>query len=46
MSGRTNMVVGYWNQHFTHIPVSLAVHERKRIKTDSLLWQTVLLMNA
>ena len=25
MSGRTNMVVGFWNHQFTHVPISLAV---------------------
>src|SRR4029079_14793555 len=25
LSGRTNMVVSFWNHRFTHVPVSLAV---------------------
>jgi 6-phosphofructokinase 1 len=31
MSGRTNMVVSFWNSQFTHVPISLAVSERKKI---------------
>jgi len=42
ISGRTNMVVGYWNQYFVHIPISLTVLKRKKINPDGHLWQTVL----
>ena len=42
LSGRTNMVVGYWNQHFVNIPISLAVLKRKKLDPDGHLWQTVL----
>lgn len=42
MSGRTNMVVGFWKNHFTHIPISLAVSRRKEINPNSRLWRNVL----
>jgi 6-phosphofructokinase 1 len=42
MSGRTNMVVSSWNDHFTHVPISLAVSERKKIDPRGMLWSTVL----
>jgi len=42
MSGRTNMVVGYWNQYFVNIPTSLTVLKRKKVDPDGHLWQTVL----
>ncbi|HUT45309.1 MAG TPA: ATP-dependent 6-phosphofructokinase [Sedimentisphaerales bacterium] len=42
MSGRTNMVVGYWNQYFVHIPTSLTVLKRKKVDPEGHLWQTVL----
>jgi 6-phosphofructokinase 1 len=42
MSGRTNMVVGYWNQYFVHIPISLTIIKRKKVDPDGHLWQTVL----
>jgi 6-phosphofructokinase 1 len=42
MSGRTNMMVGYWNQHFTHVPLALATQERKKLEPSSDLWQRVL----
>ena len=31
LSGRTNMVVSFWNHQFTHVPISLAVSARKKI---------------
>ena len=42
MSGRTNMVVSFWNSQFTHVPISLAVSERKKIDPDGPLWSVVL----
>ena len=42
MSGRTNMVVGYWNQYFVNIPTSLTVLRRKKVDPEGHLWQTVL----
>jgi 6-phosphofructokinase 1 len=42
MSGRTNMVVGYWNQYYVHIPTSLTILRRKKVDPEGRLWQTVL----
>ena len=42
MSGRTNMVIGYWNQYFVHVPIALTVSQRKKIDPEGHLWQTVL----
>lgn len=42
MSGRTNMVIGFWNHHFTHVPIRLAVSERKKIDPQGILWNSVL----
>jgi 6-phosphofructokinase 1 len=42
MAGKTNMVVGYWKRDFTHVPVRLAVSERKCIDPDGRLWSYVL----
>ena len=41
LSGRTNMVVSFWNHHFTHVPISLAVSERKKIDPQGALWSSV-----
>ena len=42
MAGRTNLVIGYWHQHFTHVPISLAVGKRKQIDPLDDTWQAVL----
>jgi 6-phosphofructokinase 1 len=42
MAGRTNMLVGFWNHTFTHLPISLAVSERKKIDPDGRFWSSVL----
>ena len=42
MSGRTNMVVSFWNHQFTHVPVALAVSARKKVDPEGALWSSVL----
>jgi 6-phosphofructokinase 1 len=42
MSGRTNMVVSFWNHQFVHVPIALAVSERKTIDPDGALWSSVI----
>ena len=42
MAGRTNMVVGFWNNIFTHVPISLAVSSRKKIDPQGWLWSSVI----
>jgi 6-phosphofructokinase 1 len=42
MAGCTNMVVGFWNHRFTHVPIHLAVSERKKIDPAGELWSSVL----
>jgi 6-phosphofructokinase 1 len=42
MSGRTRMVVGFWNHQFTHVPMSLAASQRKKIDPEGSLWNSVL----
>ncbi len=41
LAGRTNMVVGFWNNTFTHVPISLAVSSRKKIDPQGRLWNSV-----
>jgi 6-phosphofructokinase 1 len=42
MTGRTNMLVGYWNGEFTHVPIPLAVSKRKHINPKGRLWSSLL----
>ncbi len=41
MTGRTNMVVGFWNHRFTHVPIALAASRRKKIDPEGALWSAV-----
>ena len=41
MSGRTDMIMGHWAGHFTHVPITLATRDRKKIQLDSPLWTSV-----
>ena len=42
MAGRTNMLVGFWNGNFTHVPIPLAVSFRNQINPHGRLWGSVL----
>jgi 6-phosphofructokinase 1 len=42
MAGRTNMVVGFWKNEFTHVPIPMAVSRRKKIDPKGRLWSNVL----
>ena len=41
MAGRTNMVAGFWKSEFTHVPIAMAVSERKQIDPTGSLWSSV-----
>ena len=41
MAGRTNVMIGYWNRNYTHVPISLAVLET-RLDPEDETWQRVL----
>ena len=41
MSGKTNLVIGYWNNFFTHVPIHLATKERRMVELGSALWRGV-----
>ena len=42
MAGRTNMVVGFWNHQFVHVPIKLATSSRKKIDPVGRLWSSVI----
>jgi 6-phosphofructokinase 1 len=42
LSGRTDFVVGFWNNQFTLIPIPLVVAKRKKIDVEGELWWNVL----
>ncbi|MCP3956506.1 MAG: ATP-dependent 6-phosphofructokinase [bacterium] len=42
MAGRTDMMVGFWNHRFTHVPLSLVAGRQKQIEPEQETWQRVL----
>jgi 6-phosphofructokinase 1 len=42
MAGRTSMVVGYWKNEFSHVPISATVSKGKRMDPRDKLWTGVL----
>lgn len=42
MAGKTDMLVGLWNNMFTHLPIAAATCDRKVIDPTKKLWQSVL----
>ena len=42
MAGKTDMLVGYWNGEYSHVPIPLAVSKNKRIDPKGRLWSSVL----
>lgn len=42
MVGRTDMVVSYWNRHYIHVPIPVAVATRRRLDPSGESWRGVL----
>jgi len=42
MAGKTDLVIGQWHSVFTHVPMELAIAQRKTIHPESTLWLSVL----
>lgn len=41
MTGRTNMLVGFWKDEYTHVPIPLAVSRQKRLDPKGRVWLSV-----
>ena len=42
MAGKTDLLIGQWNDHFVHVPIALTIKERKKIDPNGVLWNSVL----
>lgn len=42
MSGRSGLVIGYNNGEFTHLPIQMAIGQRKKINLYSQLWTSMI----
>lgn len=41
MAGRTNCMIGFWNQHFCLVPIELALSRRKSVDINGPIWRFV-----
>ncbi len=42
MAGKTKLLIGRWNNHFVHIPMSASAGKRKQVNPKGKLWLSVL----
>lgn len=42
MTGKTDLLIGMWNEHFVHVPIALATRKRKKVSPTGVLWNSVL----
>ena len=42
MAGKTGIIIGQWNGHFTHVPINIACSRRKMLSPEDPLWLSVL----
>ncbi len=42
MAGKTNMIIGMWHGVSIHVPIDVAVAQKKRMSPESGLWMSVL----
>jgi 6-phosphofructokinase 1 len=42
MAGKTNLLIGQWNDHFVHVPIASAITKRKKVDPMGELWNSVL----
>ncbi|QTA91558.1 ATP-dependent 6-phosphofructokinase [Desulfonema magnum] len=42
MAGKTKLLIGHWNNHFVHIPMTASAGKRKQVDPHGKLWSSVL----
>jgi 6-phosphofructokinase 1 len=42
MAGKTNTLIGNWNNHFVHVPMQTVAGKRKHIDSQGMLWRSTL----
>jgi 6-phosphofructokinase 1 len=42
MAGKTDLVIGNWNNHFVHVPMKLLAGKRKNVDPHGMLWRSAL----
>jgi 6-phosphofructokinase 1 len=42
MAGKTDLIIGFWQNHFVHVPIEVVVQHKKRLHEQNELWAAVL----
>ncbi len=42
MAGKTDLIIGQWNNNYTHVPIELAISKRKTINPNSRFWYSAI----
>ena len=42
MAGKTNVLIGYWNYTYVHLPMGMSAGRRKQVAPNGKLWNSVL----
>jgi 6-phosphofructokinase 1 len=42
MAGKTDLLIGNWNNHFVHVPMKLVAGKRKHVDPRGMLWRSAL----
>jgi len=42
MAGKTDLLIGNWNNHFVHVPMKLLAGKRKHVDPRGMLWRSAL----
>ncbi|MEW6263425.1 MAG: ATP-dependent 6-phosphofructokinase [Thermodesulfobacteriota bacterium] len=42
MAGKTDILIGQWNNQYVHVPIKAATASRKKIQLGGVLWRSVL----
>ncbi|MCL2156018.1 MAG: ATP-dependent 6-phosphofructokinase [Leptospirales bacterium] len=42
MAGKTDLIIGQWNNNYTHVPIELAISKKKFINSNSRFWFSVI----
>ncbi len=42
MAGKTDLLIGHWNNHFVHVPMKTVAGKRKKINPKGSLWRSAL----
>ena len=42
MAGKTDLIIGRWNNVYTHVPITLATSKRKYLNPNSVFWRNLM----